>query len=161
MSQCLHTKFDLVEHDQQTQGLIKEQSLIMQRIKRRNELLQLEAGNVKILIEQKQGEKQKILVAQEQLLSTLQNFAEEKKKFEEKLDTFKKRLDSYKKEETIFSDLQAKLIEATKQIIEIDPGTYLKTIKVGQFMETKIFAIYAILFHKIFSIHIKHPIDID
>jgi len=52
-------------------------------------------------------------------------------------------------------------MEATKQTIEIDPGTYLKTIKVGQFLETKIFAIYAILFHKIFGIHIKHPVEID
>ena len=77
----------------------------MQRIKRRNELLHLEAANVKVRIEQKQGEKEKIFMAQEQLLSTLKNFADEKQKFEEKLDTFKKRLDSYKKEETIFSDL--------------------------------------------------------
>jgi len=53
----------------------------MQRVKRRNELLQLEANNVKTLIEQKQGEKEKILGAQEQLLSTLKNFEEEKKKF--------------------------------------------------------------------------------
>ena len=152
----LYNQFEVVENETETQGILREQLMILQRIKRRNEILKLEEKEILNLLKMKNEERDKILNTKAELLKNRAHFIEEKEKVEEKLEALKKKIGGYQKEDKIYSDLEKNLSEATQNITKMPEREFIKHIKVGKFFNSKIFSIYAIIFHEIFKIEVKN-----
>lgn len=158
---ALYNRFEEVKSEVETQGMMREQILILQKIKRRNEILKIEFDQFQNMVASKEKEKKTIEKTNLDLIEQRDKLSSQRNKLLEAISNLEKRIQGYKKEESIYVELEQKLSEVTKSIVTMSDRDFIKSVKLSNFFNSKIFAIYSVLFHEIFRIEIQDKLTYE
>lgn len=151
----LYLNFESVESDVDSEGLIRDQIISLQKIRRRIELLQIEEKEIERQLSLKLEEIGKIEQTKQELTTNRTHFLKERRTVEEKLEALHNKIEGYQKENNIFNDLDQKLREAAQTLGNVEEKKLLFNIKSGDFPKSNIFGIYCVLFHKLYDVSLK------
>jgi hypothetical protein len=139
----------------------KQQAIILQKVKRRMDILSIEIQEIDKQIKKRQNEKTDLDKHKEELIEKKEKIIREKGQVESKLINLNDALGGYKKEDDIQNDLGFALENATEKLIEIPNKEFTEEILGNNFFKSKVGGIYSILFCEVFEIEVAEKLTLD
>jgi hypothetical protein len=161
MRYLLNLKFSTMDSDSDLTDMEKEKNLILQKIERRKDIIQLELKEIDSQIQNKIKEKEAVLAKQEELQLRKDEYIEKKVNYQEKVNKFNLSIQEAQKEEQLYQDLKYGLQETLKALKDLNEKDIQANISSGNFFSSKGFAIYSVLFCEYYQIQVKSKVTVE
>jgi hypothetical protein len=161
MRYLLNLKFSTMDSDSDLTDMEKEKNLVLQKIERRKDIIQLELKEIDSQIQNKIKEKEAVLAKQEELQMRKDEYIEKKVNYQEKVNKFNQSIQEAQKEEQLYQDLKFGLQETLKGLKDLNEKDLQTSISSGGFFGSKAFAIYSVLFCEYYQIEVKERVTVS
>ena len=153
LKKFLHKKLIVNRHGEgDSETLLKEQRLLLQRIQRRREILKKEINELGDQILQTKSELAEIEGTIGKILLTTSKLKKKKATCESNLETAQSSIDVLKSEDAKMQELQSHYKNTKETLMTLKEKDFLSHLSFGGFLQSQTFGLYSLLFHELFNI---------
>ena len=149
---ALHRKFAGKNGENDSETLVKEQRILVQRINRRKEMISFEITQLGQQIEAKLQEIQNLKDVKTKMQVSYQETQKRRDGFARRVGELKRDKDSLNGEEARYKTILDHLQETQAALLELKDKEFLANLSVGAFMHSQAFTLYAVIYHEFYSL---------